>query len=193
MIKKSKRVKPKILGVELIAQSRLFKIEAVNLRFSNSVERQFERMRQSDGRAVMVVPIYGTDLLLIREYAVGIEDYELTFPKGLVDQGESPIVAANRELMEEVGFGARKLTTLHVVRIAPAYFGSAMSIVLAERLYPQTREGDEPEPPELIRWPIADMMGLLQQPDFTEARCISALFLAHSYLNDRERSAQHHA
>lgn len=36
----------------------------------------------------MIVPVIGNDLLLIREYAVGIEEYELGFPKGLIDPGE---------------------------------------------------------------------------------------------------------
>ena len=36
---------PTILSVEACAQSRLFTIERVSLRFSNGVERDYERMR----------------------------------------------------------------------------------------------------------------------------------------------------
>ena len=105
--------KPKILSVETIARSRLFNVESVDLEFSNGVRRVYERMRPSEREAVMIVPILGDDLLLIREYAVGIESYELGFPKGLIDPGEDVFQAANRELMEEAGFGAEHFTFMH--------------------------------------------------------------------------------
>ena len=124
--------KPKILSVETIARSRLFNVESVDLEFSNGVRRVYERMRPSEREAVMIVPILGDDLLLIREYAVGIESYELGFPKGLIDPGEDVFQAANRELMEEAGFGAEHFTFMHKLTMAPSYFSSRMNIVLAE-------------------------------------------------------------
>lgn len=104
--------KPTILNVETVAQSRLFSVESVDLEFSNGVRRVYERMRPSTREAVMIVPIVDDHLILIREYAVGTESYELGFSKGLIDPGESVFEAANRELKEEVGFGANDLTFL---------------------------------------------------------------------------------
>ena len=66
--------KPRILGVETVAHSRLFNVESVDLEFSNGERRVYERMRPSGREAVMILPILGEDLLLIREYAVGIEE-----------------------------------------------------------------------------------------------------------------------
>ena len=175
--------KPKILKIETIARSRLFTVEAVDLAFSNGAQRVYERMRPSNREAVMIVPIIGDDLLLIREYAVGIEAYELGFPKGLIDPGEDVLEAANRELMEEVGFGAERFDYLTKLTMAPSYFSSKMNIVIAHSLYPQSLEGDEPEPLPQVRWPIANMMALLDEPDFCEARNVSALFLAQAFLN----------
>lgn len=54
--------------------------------------------------------------------------------------------AANRELMEEVGYGAKRFDFLSKLTMAPSYFSSKMNIVLAHDLYPQSTEGDEPEP-----------------------------------------------
>ncbi len=104
--------KPTILNVETVARSRLFNVESVDLEFSNGVRRVYERMRPSTREAVMIVPIVDDHLILIREYAVGTESYELGFSKGLIDPGESVFEAANRELKEEVGFGANDLTFL---------------------------------------------------------------------------------
>jgi ADP-ribose diphosphatase len=174
--------KPEILNVETVASSRLFTIESVDLTFSNGVQRVYERMRPSNREAVMIVPVIGDDLLLIHEYAVGIDSYELGFPKGLIDPGETVFEAANRELMEEVGYGAHQLEFLTKLTMAPSYFSSRMNIVIAKGLYPQSLEGDEPEPLPQTRWPISRMLELLKEPDFNEARNVSALFLAHDFL-----------
>ncbi|WP_409308531.1 ADP compounds hydrolase NudE [Pectobacterium sp. B1J-3] len=178
---------PKILKVETIARSRLFNVESIDLEFSNGVRRVYERMRPSERQAVMIVPIIDNELLLIREYAVGIEQYELGFPKGLIDPGETIFEAANRELMEEVGFGAEKMELLATLTMAPSYFSSQMNIVVARGLYPQKLEGDEPEPMPQVRWSLDNMMSLLQQPDFREARNVSALFLTRDWLNRSSR------
>lgn len=179
--------KPKILHVETVARSRLFNVEAVSLEFSNGERRIYERMRPSGREAVMIVPVVDNHLILIREYAVGTESYELGFPKGLIDTGETVDEAANRELKEEVGFGARKLTFLKKVGMAPSYFSSQMNIVVAEDLYPQWLEGDEPEELVQVRWPLENLLGLLDEPDFSEARNISALFLVREWLKAQGR------
>ena len=70
------------------------------------------------------------------------ESYELGFSKGLIDPGESVYEAANRELKEEVGFGANDLTFLKKLSMAPSYFSSKMNIVVAQDLYPESLEGD---------------------------------------------------
>ena len=179
--------KPKILNVEPVAHSRLFTIESVDLAFSNGARRVYERMRPSEREAVMIVPIIDDHLLLIQEYVVGLETYELGFPKGLIDPGETVFEAADRELKEEAGCGARQLEALSKLTMAPAYFSSKLKIVGAEGLYPEKLEGDEPEPLPVIRWPLNNLMALLQEPDFNEARNVSALFLAREWLAKQQR------
>ncbi|CUU22556.1 ADP compounds hydrolase NudE [Duffyella gerundensis] len=174
--------KPTILNVEAVARSRLFTIEAIDLAFSNGARRVYERMKPSEREAVMIVPVIDDHLILIQEYAVGLETYELGFPKGLIDPGETPFEAANRELKEEAGFGAQSLHQLGKLTMAPSYFSSKMNIVVAEGLYEERLEGDEPEPLIVHRWPLANLLGLLEHPDFREARNVSALFLVREWL-----------
>ncbi|MCR3755300.1 MAG: ADP-sugar diphosphatase NudE [Sodalis sp. Psp] len=175
--------KPTIHHVETVAKSRLFTVESIDLEFSNGARRLYERMKPSYHEAVMIVPIIDDHLLLIREYGVGIEDYELGFPKGLINPGEGMIEAANRELMEEAGFGAQSFTFLLNLSMAPSYFSSRLNIVMAQTLYSKRLQGDEPEPLPVVRWPISRMLALLDEPDFCEARNVSALFLVHAWLN----------
>jgi len=182
--KPQSKQKPRILAQEIVAQSRLFKIEQVQLQFSNGEERLFERMRGSGRGAVMVVACPDPEhFYLIREYCAGTHDYQLGFPKGLIDPGETALQAADRELKEEAGFGANWLQELRSIALAPGYFNATMQIVLATSLYAERLEGDEPEPLELVQWRWDDMDALLAQADFTEARSVAALFLARKYLD----------
>lgn len=169
---------PEILTRQTVARSRLLRIEAIDLRFSNGVERQFERMQGSGRGAVMMVPFLDDDtLMLVREYAAGLHNYQLGFPKGLIDAGETPEQAANRELKEEIGYGARELIPLKSVTMAPQFFAATMHIFIARDLYPETLPGDEPEPLELVPWSLNKVDALLDQDDFTEARSIAALLM----------------
>ncbi|WP_217540081.1 ADP compounds hydrolase NudE [Vibrio metschnikovii] len=180
----SSKTAPEILAQRAVAQSKLFTIEALDLRFSNGEQRTYERMKPSGRHAVMMVPITAQgDLLLVREYAAGTERYELGFPKGLIDAGESPEQAAVRELKEEIGMGADRLIPLKEVVLAPSYFSSRMTLFIAQDLYSDQLIGDEPEPLEVIRWPLAQAEELLTHLDFSEARSITALLLALRHLS----------
>ncbi|GGA88761.1 ADP compounds hydrolase NudE [Neiella marina] len=167
----------------VVAKSRMFEIETIDLEFSNGARRQYERMRGSGRGAVMVVPVTDArEFLLIREYAAGTEQYELGFPKGLIDPGEQATEAANRELQEEVGFAADELISLKQITLAPGYFAAKMDILLAQDLSPSILEGDEPEPLVIVKWPIDDWCSLLDWPEFKEARSVTALMLAARHL-----------
>lgn len=177
---------PIIHDRDIIAKSRLFRIEQLNLEFSNGEKRVFERMAGSGRGAVMIVPVIQDDkFLLIKEYAAGVHDYQIGFPKGLIDPGESPLEAANRELKEEVGYGANCIQPLHCVTMAPTFFSAHMHIMLAKDLYPEKLQGDEPEPLDVIEWSFSDIDKLLARKDFSEARCIAALFLAQRRLAEQ--------
>lgn len=169
---------PIITARKQVAKSRLFSIEQLDLTFSNGEQREYERMQGSGRGAVMIVPMLDDEtLLLVSEYCAGTNTYELGFPKGLIDPGEQPEQAANRELQEEIGFAAEQLIFVRKVKMAPAFFNASMDIYLAKGLYSSKLAGDEPEPLTVVKWPIADYQALLAREDFNEARSIAALML----------------
>lgn len=175
--------KPLILHTQPLASTALFQVEAVDLRFANGTEVRYERLIGSAQGAVLIVPLLDNDtVLLIREYAIGTERYELALPKGRIEAGEALLDAANRELMEEVGHGAHQLHHLCTLSLAPGYSSHQTHVVVARALYPQRLAGDEPEPLEVVPWPLSRLSSLLARDDCTEARSIAALFMTREYL-----------
>lgn len=172
------RKKPTILKIQTIATTRVFNIEKMEIEFSNGVRREYERLKPQGNGAVLVVPMLDADrVLMIYEYSGGTDKYELGLTKGKIDTDETPIEAANRELMEEIGYGANKLSLIKTMTLAPGYQSNITYVVLAQDLYPANAEGDEPEPLEVVEHKLSELDALVYSKDLTEARSIAALYM----------------
>ncbi len=165
-----------------------YRMERLDLEFGNGERRRYERLHGRGHGAVIVVPMLDAQtVLLVREYAAGVHRYELGLVKGRMDAGESPEQAADRELMEEAGYGARSVQVLRTLTLAPVYMSHATHLVLARDLYPQRLPGDEPEPPEVVPWKLDALHELILREDFSEGRSIAALFITREWLRQQEQ------
>lgn len=160
--------------------------ETLDLEFSNGERRRYHRALSSGHGSVIIAAVPDPEhVLLIREYAAGVHRYELGLPKGRMDAGEGVLDAANRELKEETGFGARKLTHLRAITLAPGYMTHEIQLVLAEDLYPERLPGDEPEELEVVPWKLDALHELVLREDFSEGRSIAGLFVVREVLGRR--------
>ena len=167
---------------------RAITIEHLDLEFSNGARRTYQRMKPRGLGAVIIVPMRDDEtVLLAREYAAGLHHYEIGLPKGRLEHGETVLEAAQREMKEEIGYGARSLVELTSLSLAPGYMTHVTQIVLARDLYPEKLPGDEPEELDVIPWPIAELSSLTARKDCTEGRTIAALYIARDYLREEKR------
>ena len=169
---------PTILAENIAAQSRIFTVQKQEIEFSNGTQVSYERLLGSTDGAVLIIPLLDDDhVLLIREYGAGVGRYELGFPKGKVDPGETWKEASIRESQEEVGHLPAEVRLLDSVSLAAGYMTHYTHIVLATGLSEQGAEGDEPEPLDVIKWHLSDWHALIQHPEFSEGRAYAALML----------------
>jgi ADP-ribose diphosphatase len=174
---------PKIHARRKQEPGKSFKVEKLDLEFSNGEKRCYERLLTHGLGSVIVVAMRDDEtVLLVSEYAAGLHHYELGLVKGRLEADETILEGAERELKEEAGFGANNLIELTALSLAPGYMTHVTHVVLARDLYPEKLPGDEPEPLEVIPWPIADLHALVQRPECTEGRSIAALYIARDYL-----------
>lgn len=177
------RKPPRVHATRTVAESRIFRIEELDLEFSNGTQTRYERIAGSSNGAVLIIAMPDpTHFYLVREFGAGSERYELSFPKGRLEDGEDILAGANREIMEELGHGAHRLEKLKSLSLSPGYLRSNSHIVLARDLYEDRREGDEPEELDVSLWSLADIDKLLEHPEFTDARGIAALLLLERHL-----------
>lgn len=184
MLFMEKKKSPTILTKSPVTQSRLFQVEELDIVYGNGVQVQFERLISSPHGAVLIVPVIDEHFLLIREFAAGVERYELGFPKGKIDPGETWAQAAVRESEEEIGFKPEQVEKLDSLTLAAGYMTHQTHIVLATGLTESVSdEGDEPEPLEVVHWPMQDWSALLAHPEFSEGRAYAALMLLLKHFN----------
>jgi len=112
--------------------------------------------------AVAVVPVT-TDgrLLLIRQYHHAIGRELLGLPAGVREPGETAEATAARELVEETGHAAGRLTQIADYFVSPGYTDERLTIFRADGCRPT---GGGPNPDELIALapiPLADLPRLL--------------------------------
>ena len=171
---------PTILAKRRNKVSNIFTVEQLDLQFSNNKQMTYERIAGGSG-AILAVHFDGKDFYLTSEYACGFERYELGFVKGKIDLGEDPKTACNRELQEEIGFGAKTIKTLRdEMTVAPGMLQLKMYTYLCTELFPMQLDGDEPEPINIVKVSPKEAKDLIFDVDspLKEARAIASLTLA---------------
>jgi ADP-ribose pyrophosphatase len=89
---------------------------------------------QHPGSAVMMAVDSSKRILLVRQYRLPARSYLWELPAGRLDEGETALKAARRELIEETGYRAKQWKKLVTFYPSPGYVAEKMSIFLATGL-----------------------------------------------------------
>ncbi len=171
----------KRIGEKEIFKTKLFRIKDIDIQTRDDKHVTYQILEKRD--AALIVPITEQgNILLINEYFAAIDEYQLSLPKGRIEEGSNELETANKELQEEVGYRAKKIEFLGAVTMSPGYLKQRTHIFLARDLVESKLPGDEDEELEVSEYPFSQFEDLIEKGKITEARVITALFLARSYL-----------
>lgn len=131
---------------------------------------------------INVIPLLADDrVVLVRQWRFGIQAPTLEIPGGMVDPGEEPAAAAARELEEETGYRAGRLTRLGVTHPNPAIQNNEISTWLATDLEAprehQDLRGVEGEEIRVETAPLAGIPGLIASGEITHSLVVAAFYL----------------
>lgn len=137
--------------------------------------------------AAVMLPLRGEEeILLIRQYRLPMRQRLWELPAGRCDPGESEEAAARRELIEETGYRAGKLTRMLDFFSAPGFASEHMFAFLAEDL---TAGEADPEPYELIetRWvSVAEALEMIRRNEIREAKSIATILYWQTFMRKTE-------
>lgn len=126
----------------------------------------------------------GQEVLLIKQYRHGAQKIIWELPGGAVNDGEEPIHAAKRELLEETGYTSDNIIELGKVSPNPASHTNLMHAYIAfdaQKLGSQTL--DEIEEIEVYPIPLDEVILMVKNGDLQQSLHVSSLFFALMHLN----------
>jgi len=134
--------------------------------------------------AVCIIPILPDgNLCLIRQYRYGPRDEFIEIPAGKLDTGEDPLVCAKRELQEEIGYIAGKLTFLTNIYPAIGFSNEKMWMYLAEDLQLSNQSLDQDEFLELLPLSLEEAIDLIKQGKITDVKTIIGVLWLDRFLS----------
>lgn len=87
-----------------------------------------------NGSAVMMAVDEHDRILLVKQYRLPARQMLWELPAGRMDEGETALQAAKRELIEETGYRAHRWDKLAVFYPSPGFLAEKMTIYLATEL-----------------------------------------------------------
>ena len=141
--------------------------------------------------AAAVVPVYedGTTLL-VRQHRVSVDRVTLEIPAGKLDSwGEDPLECAIRELREETGLKAEKMTLLTSVLTTPGFCTEKIGIYLAQGLTQGDMDLDEDEFLGVVRMPLAEAIDMVMRGDIRDGKTICGLLMAKAVIDQQKGEA----
>lgn len=130
--------------------------------------------------AAAVVPVFddGTTIL-VRQHRVAIDRVTLEIPAGKLDgPDEDPLDCAVRELGEETGLTAEKMTLLTSLFTTPGFCTEKIAIYLATGLSQGSMHLDDDEFLGLVRMPLEDAVGMVMRGEIRDGKTICGLLMA---------------
>ncbi len=113
--------------------------------------------------------------LMVRQFRHGSSSITMEFPAGLVDPGENPAAAAERELLEETGYRADEFVFLGKANPDPAFMNNDCHTFLAVNpVLSEKQDLDEHEIIDPVLVPVEEARALLGRGEFINAVSIVA-------------------
>lgn len=118
---------------ETLLTTRLFRVEEVTQLLANGGTTKRQIVRHPG--AVAIIPMVDREhVCLIRNYRISVAQTLIEIPAGTLEPNEPPDDTAQRELIEETGFRAERITKLSEFYLSPGILDERMHLYLAEGL-----------------------------------------------------------
>jgi ADP-ribose pyrophosphatase len=168
-------VQEKITREERVYDGRVVHLAVLDVTLPNGESAKRELVRHPG--AVAIVPLIGEDVLLVRQFRIAADQVMLEIPAGTLNQGEDPLVCAERELQEETGYKPGTLEKLGGIYVAPGYTTEYIHLFVARDLSESRLAMDDDEFIELVRVPLRAALEMLHTGEIIDGKSAAGLLM----------------
>lgn len=147
------------LGGETTFDGNTFSVSVERFRHADGEVVEREVVRRTDASAIVA---YDEECVwLVRQPREAVLEHTLELPAGKIDEGESPLGSAQRELAEEIGREAEHWSEVELYYASSGYSDELVHVFCATGLRDSDAEPDPGERIEVVRWPLSDIDGAI--------------------------------
>lgn len=166
----------KTIEIKKIYDGKIIKLEVQTVELCNKNTAEREIIRHKGG--VGIIPITDdNEIIMVRQFRKPYDEEVLEIPAGKIDIDEVPEVCAARELKEETGLTANKISFMSVMYPSPGYTDEKIYIYKAEGLNEGDLSLDEDEFLEVEKYSLIQAVEMVKSGNIKDAKTIIAIML----------------
>jgi len=172
-----KRKTARVLSSKLVYKGPAFWVTSEQVLEPTGIQARRDIVRHSGSIVVLATQEQGNDplILLERQYRHAAESFLWELPAGRIDEGESPLPAAKRELLEETGYTARRWKRILRFFASPGFVAEPMTVFWAQELTPGQARPEDDEVIEHRMVPLSRAVGMVLGGAIRDAKSISSI------------------
>lgn len=170
-----------ILNRENVYQGKAFDVQKVHMQLPTGKHKYYDLVEHADSVSILPIDAEG-NILFVSQYRLGADQELLELPAGLIDEGEDPLSAAQREIREETGYACKNMRLLGDFYLAAGYSSEHMFAYLAPELELSYLEPDTDEFITVKKIAIKEAINMVQAGDIQDAKTIATFMLALPHL-----------
>ena len=169
----------KTIEVKNIYDGKIIKFELQTVELCNKKLVEREIIRHKGG--VAVIPITeNNEIIMVRQFRKAFDEELLEIPAGKIEYDEKPETCAKRELKEETGYSAEKISFINVMYPSPGYTDEKIYIYKAENLTEGDLSLDEDEFLQVEKYTLEQAVEMVKTGVLKDAKTIIAILLLSS-------------
>ncbi len=165
----------------LIKENTVYRGNSVDFRADEIVlpngRRAVREYMDHPGAAAVVPFVSPETIVLVRQYRFPVRRATLEIPAGKLAKGEAPVACLRRELREETGYSAGRLTPLIAYWPTPAFANEVLHVYEARDLRAGRRHPDEDEFLEVVAMGFDNALGLVLSGKIRDSKTVIGLLL----------------
>jgi len=160
----------------------IIRVEMLTVTLPDGREATRDIIRHPGASAVIPLSENG-ELYMVRQYRKPIDAESLEIPAGKLDHGEDPAVCAERELREETGLTAERITHIASIHSTPGFSDEVLHLYAATGLKEGESCADADEFLSVEKYKVEDLIKMILEGKITDAKTIIGIFTAEKIMS----------
>ena len=171
-----KSLEEKTISKEQIFSGKVIDLYVEDVELPNGKTSKREIVKHPGAVAILAVTEEGK-IIMVKQFRKPLERAIVEIPAGKLEKGEEPEYTALRELEEETGDTAKKLTKITAFYTSPGFADEIVHVFLAEELsvLEEKRALDEDEFVEVMEVTLEDALKLVESREVYDAKTAYAI------------------